>query len=68
MMDRQLRLECLGGLSLALVYLAFVFSCANGSTVRPSSRTHLIQIREQVSPQDLYVYVGDEVRWPESEA
>src|SRR5262249_23649510 len=34
-----------------------------GSTVSPSSRTHFIQIREQVSPQDLYVYVGDEVPW-----
>jgi len=63
MVDRQLSLECLGGLSIALVCLAFVLSCANGSTVRPSSRTHFIQIREQLSPQDLYVHVGDGVRW-----
>jgi len=63
MMDGQLSLERLGGLSIALVCLAFVFSCANGSTVSPSSRTHFIRIREQVGPQDLYVYVGDEVRW-----
>src|SRR5262249_11814342 len=63
MMDGQLGLERLGGLSIALVCLAFVFSCANGSTVSPSSRTQFIRIREQVSPQDLYVYVGDEVRW-----
>jgi hypothetical protein len=51
------------GLMISLACLAFVSGCANASTVSTSTRTHFIQIREQVSPQDLYVYVGDEVRW-----
>jgi hypothetical protein len=51
------------GLMIALTCLALVSGCATASTVKTSTRTHFIQIREQVSPQDLYVYVGDEVRW-----
>ena len=62
-MDRQCSLMCCGGLTIALVCLAFVLGCASGSTTSRSIRTHFIQIREQVSPKDLYVYVGDEVRW-----
>jgi plastocyanin len=62
-MDKQHSLKGRGGLTIVLWYLAFVFGCANTSTVSSSIRTHLIQIREQVSPQDLYVNVGDEVRW-----
>ena len=50
-------------LILALACLVCVAGCANTSTPNPSARTHFIQIREQVSPQDLYVTVGDEVRW-----
>lgn len=52
-----------GGLTIALLCLGIVSGCASASTVNPSIRTHFIQIREQVSPQDLYVSVGDEVRW-----
>lgn len=62
-MDRQYSLMCCGGLTIALACLAFVLGCASGSTTSRSIRTHFIQIREQVSPKDLYVYVGDEVRW-----
>lgn len=62
-MDRQHSLKHRDGLATALVCLAFVSGCASGSTASPSNRTHFIQIREQIGPQDLYVYVGDEVRW-----
>jgi hypothetical protein len=50
-------------LIIALACLASISGCAHTSTPNPSVRTHFIQIREQVSPQDLYVYVGEEVRW-----
>jgi len=53
----------LGSLTIGLICLVYISGCANTSTISPSIRTHFIQIREQVSPQDLYVYVGDEVRW-----
>lgn len=49
-------------LAVALLFLGFVFSCAT-SPVTPAVRTHYIQIREQVSPPDLHVNTGDEVRW-----
>jgi plastocyanin len=62
-MDRQYSLMHHTGLVIALACLALVSGCATGSTVDTSSRTHFIQIREQVTPQNLYVYVGDEVRW-----
>ncbi len=52
-----------GGLTIALLCLGFVSGCASTAMVNPSIRTHFIQIREQVSPQDLYVNVGDKVRW-----
>lgn len=52
-----------GSLAMGLVCLACLSGCANTAAISPSIRTHFIQIREQVSPQDLYVYVGDEVRW-----
>ncbi len=50
------------GLTLVLLYLGLVSGCAN-PPVTPSARTHDIQIREHVSPPDLYVNTGDEVRW-----
>lgn len=50
------------GLTVALVCLALVAGCANPPGTQPV-RTHDIQIREHVSPQDLYVSIGDEVRW-----
>ena len=62
-MNRQQNFKSRGGLSIALLCLTFISGCANTSTVSPPIRTHFIQIREQVSPQDLYVNVGDEVRW-----
>jgi hypothetical protein len=54
-----------GGRSLIIAWLCLgmIPGCASTSTINPSIRTHFIQIREQVSPQDLYVNVGDEVRW-----
>jgi hypothetical protein len=61
-MDRQQSFKGRCGLSIALC-LTFISGCSNTSTISPSIRTHFIQIREQVSPQDLYVNVGDEVRW-----
>lgn len=61
--DTQYSVLCRGGFMIALACLAFVSGCANASPVNTSPRTHFIQIREQVSPQELYVYVGDEVRW-----
>jgi plastocyanin len=52
-----------GGLRIALLSLVFLSGCANAVPISSSIRTHFIQIREQVSPQNLYVNVGDEVRW-----
>ena len=50
------------GLTAVLVCLALIPGCANQPATQPV-RTHDIQIREHVSPQDLYVTTGDEVRW-----
>lgn len=50
------------GLTVVLVCLALLAGCANQPGTQPV-RTHDIQIREHVSPQDLYVTTGDEVRW-----
>jgi hypothetical protein len=62
-MDRQHRLKRRGALTTAIMCLAFVLGCASGSTTSRSIRTHFIQIPERVSPQDLHVNVGNEVRW-----
>lgn len=61
--DRQHSLRRRGALTVELVCLGFVIGCTTTSQVSPSIGTHFIQLREQVIPQDLYVYVGDEVRW-----
>lgn len=42
--------------------MVLIAGCANQPATQPV-RTHDIQIREHVSPQDLYVTTGDEVRW-----
>ena len=42
--------------------LALGMGCAH-STDRPTSPVHYIQIRDTISPMDLYVSVGDQVRW-----
>jgi len=49
-------------LMVVLICLALIPGCASQSATQPV-RTHDIQIREHVSPQDLYVSIGDEVRW-----
>lgn len=49
-------------LTVVCVCLALLAGCANPPGTQPV-RTHDIQILEQVSPQDLYVATGDEVRW-----
>ena len=50
------------GLTVVCVCLVLLAGCANPPGTQPV-RTHDIQILEQVSPQDLYVATGDEVRW-----
>lgn len=50
------------GLAVVCVCLALQAGCANPPGTQPVW-THDIQILEQVSPQDLYVATGDEVRW-----
>lgn len=50
------------GLTVVCVCMVLIPGCANQPATQPV-RTHDIQIREQVSPQDLYVTTGDEVRW-----
>jgi hypothetical protein len=50
------------GLTVVCVGLALIAGCANPPGTQPV-RTHDIHILEHVSPQDLYVTTGDEVRW-----
>ncbi|MEO5956519.1 MAG: hypothetical protein ABIR36_12630 [Nitrospiraceae bacterium] len=50
------------GLTVVCVCLVLLAGCANPPGTQPV-RTYDIQILEQVSPQDLYVATGDEVRW-----
>ena len=50
------------GFMVVLLCMGLGSSCANPS-VTQSVRTHDIQIRDHVSPPDLYVSAGDEVRW-----
>ena len=50
------------GLTVVCVCMVLIAGCANQPATQPV-RTHDIQIREHVSPQDLYVTTGDEVRW-----
>jgi hypothetical protein len=37
--------------------------CLHPTAGDPSLRAHLVEIRDEISPQDLYVNVGDEIRW-----
>lgn len=45
-----------------LPLLALTTGCG-GSADRATSPVHYIQIRDTISPMDLYVSVGDQVRW-----
>jgi hypothetical protein len=42
--------------------LAIVWGCSTIAT-RPPTQVHYVQIRDSITPMDLYVSVGDQVRW-----
>lgn len=52
-----------GQLTAAILCLGSLLSCASPTSVTEPGRTHYVQIQDHVSPQHLYVHVGDEVRW-----
>ena len=47
---------------MLLTPILIAAGCAN-HTERADSHVHYVQIRDTITPMDLYVSVGDQVRW-----